>query len=74
MNGGSTALKLLTLFTAFSLYYYPVNTVFCAYTVYATCTAYLASTAHTTYTAYTVQSALEQEGYYVLIVPGYIVL
>ena len=43
--------------------------VFCAYNVY---TAYIASTAHTTYTAYTVQTALEQEGYYALILPGYI--
>ena len=47
------------------------NTVYTASTAY---TAYIASTAHTTYTAYTVQSALEQEGYYALIVPGYIVL
>ena len=44
------------------------------YTVYTAYTAYTASTAHTTYTAYTLQSALKQEGYYALIVPGYIVL
>ena len=71
MNGGSTALKLLTLFTAFSLYYYPVNTVFCAYTVYTTCIAY---TAYIASTAYTVQTVLEQEGYYASIFAGYIAL